>query len=774
MSGRRFLGMAAFAAWTCLFDPGGALAQTEDYADWMHFRAFDLKPGLNNPLTNFPLLVRLDASNAADIFTGAKSGGADLRFRRRASQNSETWTDHQLNYQIAYWDSAARKAEIWVLVDSLYPYDGDNQGPYPQALYLHWGKQDAPARSSAAKVFDTANGFVGVWHMGGSSPSAPRPNSVSGGNPAMPSGSSVGTGFPLNAGAIGLGDEVRGGTDGGANASDDHFNLGSFTADFSTGMTMSLWIKPAAPVTSAWNVFMALGNGAPGDNLTLGRIGGTNNLFGEVYDGVTGGGRTVADNVISYGEWQYVAFAVKDSAQTAYWFSGYSSSRTRTATATIPNVTRNMAYLGRSLWPDPNPAVSIDEARLSKVRRSLDWIRLEFNTQHPYPNFEPKPVQKVNNPPAPALSAPGVNATAMPAFVTLSWGNLSSNYKYRVQVSTDSLFTAPLVNTLVSGPSHAVGPLSGSTTYYWRVLTWDSHTGTGPWSATRKFTVAPQPTEVATPILALPAAFSTLTAPTNTFSWNHASGATSYHLQVGSVPDFSALVRNDSGITALSRMFSLTNGNREYYWRVRGKNANGVGPWSEIRAFIAAFSSPSVPDLLTPENFATDVPAGSPTLSWSPASGAVSYRVQVSLAPDFTAFVSNDTTTATSRVLGNLSGLTHYYWRVNAKNSRGTSAYSSIRRFTTGEPVALAPHPSGPFSVSALRVGEETVVRLTLPRAERVTVRRRDLQGRLSAPVRDETLPAGSYSLRLSGMPAGVGILDLKVGAYTRTLLVGL
>jgi hypothetical protein len=243
-----------------------SVAQTEDYADWIHYRTFDLKPGLNNPVTNFPMLVRLDSSNAADVFTGAKSGGADLRFRRMASQSSESWTDHQLSYQIAYWDSAARKAEIWVLVDSLYPYDGENMGPYPQALYLYWGKPDAPARSNAAAVFDTANGFVGVWHMGGSSPTAARANAVPGGNPAAPSGSTVATGFPLRAGAIGLADTLRGGTDGAANAADDHFNLGSFTTDFSAGATLSMWIKPASPATSAWNVFMALGNGAPGDS----------------------------------------------------------------------------------------------------------------------------------------------------------------------------------------------------------------------------------------------------------------------------------------------------------------------------------------------------------------------------------------------------------------------------------------------------------------------------------------------------------------------------
>jgi hypothetical protein len=247
-----------------------------------------------------------------------------------------------------------------------------------------------------------------------------------------------------------------------------------------------------------------------------------------------------------------------------------------------------------------------------------------------------------------------------------------------------------------------------------------------------------------------------------------------YQLQVATTPNFSTLVRNDSGITTLSRdMNNVLTLSTEYYWRVRGRNAMGTGPWSEIRSFTTPVGIPTAPTLLTPAAFATGVPANSPTLSWSAVQGAASYRVQVSLAPDFTTLVSNDTTTATSRTLGNLVGFADYYWRVNAKNSGGTSAYATTRRFTTGEPVALLPHPSGFLSLSALRVGQEMVLRLSLPRAERVTVRWRDLRGRLSAPLRDEMLPAGSHSLRIPGAPAGVGILEIGIGASTRTLFVG-
>jgi hypothetical protein len=99
---------------------------------------------------DFPVLIRLNNSNFA--FSQAQPTGADVRF----SKPDNT----PLPYEIERWDAAARRAEIWVKVDTVY---GNNNS---QNIIIYWGNPDAAPLSKGAVVFDTANGFAGVWHLG--------------------------------------------------------------------------------------------------------------------------------------------------------------------------------------------------------------------------------------------------------------------------------------------------------------------------------------------------------------------------------------------------------------------------------------------------------------------------------------------------------------------------------------------------------------------------------------------------------------------------------
>jgi hypothetical protein len=87
--------------------------------------------------------------------------------------------------------------------------------------------------------------------------------------------------------------------------------------------------------------------------------------------------------------------------------------------------------------------------------------------------------------------------------------------------------------------------------------------------------------------------------------------------------------------------------------------------------------------LSAPANGATSV-AIPVTLSWQTSSGAASYRAQVSTSSTFATLVLDRpgiTTTSTS--VSGLAATTVYYWRVNATNTAGTSAWSLTRSFTT-------------------------------------------------------------------------------------------
>src|SRR5439155_26098564 len=57
-----------------------------------------------------------------------------------------------------------------------------------------------------------------------------------------------------------------------------------------------------------------------------------------------------------------------------------------------------------------------------------------------------------------------------------------------------------------------------------------------------------------------------------------------------------------------------------------------------------------------------------------------------------TPLFDDSTLTQTSQQIGPLAYSTVYYWRVNAKNSGGTSSWSTVSRFTTTSP-AIPPGP---------------------------------------------------------------------------------
>ncbi|MCE2833945.1 MAG: S8 family serine peptidase [Chitinophagaceae bacterium] len=100
-------------------------------------------------------------------------------------------------------------------------------------------------------------------------------------------------------------------------------------------------------------------------------------------------------------------------------------------------------------------------------------------------------------------------------------------------------------------------------------------------------------------------------------------------------------------------------------------------------------TAPTTPAQISPANGATQQ-AVSTTIAWSAVTGAASYRVQWSLASDFSSIVGEQSVTGTSATISGLANATTYYWRVNASNSVGTSNWSATWSFTTANAVTLS------------------------------------------------------------------------------------
>lgn len=188
-----------------------------------------------------------------------------------------------------------------------------------------------------------------------------------------------------------------------------------------------------------------------------------------------------------------------------------------------------------------------------------------------------------------------------------------------------------------------------------------------------------------------------------------------------------------------------------------------------------ATTPPAAPTLVSPDDSATGV-STSPTLFWNSSAQATTYHLQLSTVSTFASTVFDDSTlTDTSKQVGLLTNSTTYFWRVSAKNTSGTSSFSSARSFTTidnttgaeviGNEVlaefALSQNYPNPFNPS-------TTIRFSLPQREPVTLKVFDVLGNEVATMVDEELNAGEHVIvfNADSLASGVYFYRMQVGGY--------
>ncbi|MDQ3000307.1 MAG: DUF2341 domain-containing protein [Fibrobacterota bacterium] len=328
----------------------------EDYSAWPYGADLILNTsanGANIPITvtGFPMLVRLSAANFP--FDQAQANGRDVRF---AKPNGVP-----LDYEIERWDAVVRLAEVWVKVDTI---KGNDAG---QKVRMLWGNSAAADSSDPGAVFGAANGYVGAWHLNGSGASN-RPNAVAGGQPAVPmqyDGDENATGIIAGADSL----------DGGAVG--DHLDIGDGYADFSGGLTYTVWVYPTA--VRKWCHILDLGNGENVDNIILNRMDTTAGLGYHNWNGTTGSDKT-APNQWTLNQWQQFGLTVSGKDFKLYKNGALVLSDTISTTMAVVNRTLN--FLGKSNWAvDQYYQGKLDEPELSRVAHNDVWMRLLYQNQ---------------------------------------------------------------------------------------------------------------------------------------------------------------------------------------------------------------------------------------------------------------------------------------------------------------------------------------------------------------------------------------------------------
>ena len=202
-----------------------------------------------------------------------------------------------------------------------------------------------------------------------------------------------------------------------------------------------------------------------------------------------------------------------------------------------------------------------------------------------------------------------------------------------------------------------------------------------------------------TDVIVFPPPIPSLVSPVNlasdqptslTLKWNTATRASGYQCQISLDPTFKInIVVNDSTLTDTTDSITGLGNSTTYYWRVRAYNSGGLSAFSTVNSFTTIMQAPGMPALVSPANNATNQPWNA-KLVCTKATGAAQYHWQVSTAITFSSFAADDTTSDTTKTVSLQSG-TKYYWRVQAVNPTGPSAFAGPDSFTVMVAPATSP-----------------------------------------------------------------------------------
>ena len=287
---------------------------------------------------------------------------------------------------------------------------------------------------------------------------------------------------------------------------------------------------------------------------------------------------------------------------------------------------------------------------------------------------------------APVLPAAPTNLaanTVSSSQINLTWTDNANNESgFRIEQSTDGTNFTQIATAGSNAVSLSVTGLSASTTYFYRVASFNS-AGDSGFSNTASATTSAPPTSV-------PAAPSGLNATAVSSSqinltWtDNANNESGFRIEQSTDgTNFTQIAT--AGSNAVSFSVTGLSASTTYFYRVASFNSAGTSGFSNTAS--ATTSGPPAPVPAAPSGLsATAVSRTQINLSWTDNSGDESgFRIERCKNPNCTSFVqiaevgANVTTFADTTVNRNTS----YNYRVRAFNAAGNSAYTNTANAKT-------------------------------------------------------------------------------------------
>ncbi len=315
------------------------------YASWAHtgsIAVLTTPEGANLPAAasekDFPVLVWLHR----DFFDFGQAGphGEDIRF--------STPGGTPLPYQIEQWDPREGTACVWVRLPEI-------KGNSRQEVRMHWGKAGAAGESNGAAVFNQSNGYLSVWHM------------------SEPVRDEVGTLESKDVDTT----AVRGVVGPARHlAGRQGIFCGDKIPDYPTGAdphSSSVWFRPEKPNGRV----LGWGNEQAQGKVVMNYRSPPHVQMDCYFSGanVAGGG------TVPMGRWVHVVHTCRKGDSRLYINGKLDGVSDRPG---APLSIKSPARMWIGGWYHNYDFVGdVDEVRISKVVRSADWVRLEYENQKP-------------------------------------------------------------------------------------------------------------------------------------------------------------------------------------------------------------------------------------------------------------------------------------------------------------------------------------------------------------------------------------------------------
>ncbi|EMR74688.1 protein of unknown function (DUF2341) [Thermoplasmatales archaeon SCGC AB-540-F20] len=424
--------------------------------DWSYRKEITINHSkVDADFINFPVLISFASDQ--NLANHAQNNGDDVAFTNVS--------DNQLNHEIEYFDDSSGELVCWVNVTKLSSTEDT-------FLYMYYGNPSSSNQENPSGVWDSS--FVGVYHLN---------QDISGTGNADVYKDSTSNNYH---GWDNISDSGKSGVAGDGqtlDGSDDYIDFGDLPV--SDDATVNVWINNSSTFGST--MFLA------GDWLDI--MYNNYGLFwwddwldhGLAFFSGSGSDNYLGGNYWNDGSWHMIT-GLRDGGTDRLYVNA--SEQCSNSVGSQSNLDKNW-HLGAAAGGQWACSGSVDELRISNIRRSDGWLNTTYNTIKNHDSFFSVGSENtsslwhnsypVNSNPSPSDGATGVSIPPSNFSIKVNDadGNHTMNLTFRTNES-GSWQDAQTNNSVTNGTYYLTNKSwvdTGGKTYWWSVNTSDGHGG---------------------------------------------------------------------------------------------------------------------------------------------------------------------------------------------------------------------------------------------------------------------------------------------------------